>query len=240
MPLPHRVEKLPWGHIKKADLMSPQSSSQRAIHELRELIFSGELAAGSDHLESELAERLNMSRTPVREAALTLEGQGLLELRPRKGLRILPVSPQDMREIYDVLTELEGLAAQRAAEQGYSSVQLIDIKQAMADMEAAVDDNNLEDWARADDQFHRELVRLSGNNRLVHLVGMMSDQVRRARAMTLFIRPIPTQSNEDHRGVVDAIERGDGAEAGRLHRGHREQAKKMIVELLEKHRLKKL
>ena len=83
-------------------------------------------------------------------------------------------------------------------------------------------------------------MRLSGNNRLVHLVGMMSDQVRRARAMTLFIRPIPTQSNEDHRGVVDAIERGDGAEAGRLHRGHREQAKKMIVELLEKHRLKKL
>jgi DNA-binding GntR family transcriptional regulator len=220
--------------------MSPQSSSQRAIHELRELIFSGELAAGSDHLESELAERLNMSRTPVREAALTLEGQGLLELRPRKGLRILPVSPQDIREIYDVLTELEGLAAQRAAEQGYSSAQLIDIKQAMADMDAAVDDNNLEDWARADDQFHRELVRLSGNNRLVHLVGMMSDQVRRARAMTLFIRPIPTQSNEDHRGVVDAIERGDGAEAGRLHRGHREQAKKMIVELLEKHRLKKL
>ena len=220
--------------------MSPQSSSQRAIHELRELIFSGELAAGSDHLESELAERLNMSRTPVREAALTLEGQGLLELRPRKGLRILPVSPQDMREIYDVLTELEGLAAQRAAEQGYSAAQLIDIKQAMADMDAAVDDNNLEDWARADDQFHRELVRLSGNNRLVHLVGMMSDQVRRARAMTLFIRPIPTQSNKDHRGVVDAIERGDGAEAGRLHRGHREQAKKMIVELLEKHRLKKL
>jgi|TARA_B110000908_G_scaffold145965_1_gene176633 DNA-binding GntR family transcriptional regulator len=220
--------------------MSPQSSSQRAIHELRELIFSGELAAGSDHLESELAERLNMSRTPVREAALTLEGQGLLELRPRKGLRILPVSPQDIREIYDVLTELEGLAAQRAAEQGYSSAQLIDIKQAMADMDAAVDDNNLEDWARADDQFHRELVRLSGNNRLVHLVGMMSDQVRRARAMTLFIRPIPTQSNEDHRGVVDAIERGDGAEAGRLYRGHCEQAKKMIVELLEKHRLKKL
>lgn len=220
--------------------MTSQSNSQRAIHELRQLIFSGELAAGTDHLESELALRLNMSRTPIREAALTLEGQGLLELRPRKGLRILPVSPQDMREIYDVLTELEGLAAQRAAEQGYDDKQLVDLKQSMTDMDAAVANNDLDAWASADDAFHGELVRLGGNNRLVHLVGMMSDQVRRARAMTLFIRPIPNQSNEDHRAVVAAIENGDGALAGKLHRNHREQAKLMIVELLEKHRLKAL
>ena len=91
------------------------SSSQRALLELRKMIFSGELAPGSDHLESELAEQLNMSRTPVREAVLMLEGQGLLALRPRKGVRVLPLSPEDMEEIYDVLTELESLAAECAA-----------------------------------------------------------------------------------------------------------------------------
>jgi DNA-binding GntR family transcriptional regulator len=74
----------------------PLSTSQRALRELRDKIFSGELAAGSDHLESELADLLEMSRTPVREAVLTLESQGLLELRPRKGVRILPLSPEDM------------------------------------------------------------------------------------------------------------------------------------------------
>ncbi|MEP2716846.1 GntR family transcriptional regulator, partial [Pseudophaeobacter sp.] len=64
----------------------PPSNSQRAFRALRDMIFSGELAPGSDHLESEMAERLGVSRTPVREAALMLESQGLLELRPRKGV----------------------------------------------------------------------------------------------------------------------------------------------------------
>ena len=95
------------------------SSSQRAIQALRAKIFAGDLAAGSDHLESELAELLEMSRTPVREAVLTLEGQGLLEMRPRKGVRILPLSPGDMAEIYDVLTQLESHVTERAAAAGY-------------------------------------------------------------------------------------------------------------------------
>ena len=198
----------------------PLSSSQRAIHELRQLIFSGELAAGSDHLESELADRLQMSRTPVREAALTLETQGLLTLRPRKGVRILPVSADDMREIYDILTELEGLAAERAADAGYTDAQLIELGQSITDMDAAVDAEDLAAWAQADDRFHTELVRLGQNSRLITVVAMMSDQVRRARAMTLFIRPLPTKSNDDHRGVFDAIKSGDATLAGRIHRAH--------------------
>ena len=82
------------------------SNTQRAVRDLRKMILSGELAAGTDHLESELAETLGMSRTPIREAALMLESKGLLEMRPRKGVRILPVSSDDMRESYDILTEV--------------------------------------------------------------------------------------------------------------------------------------
>lgn len=100
------------------------SNTQRAVRDLRRMILTGELAAGTDHLETELAEQLGMSRTPVREAALMLESKGLLEMRPRKGVRILPVSPDDMREIYDILTELESLAAERAAEAGFSEQDL--------------------------------------------------------------------------------------------------------------------
>ena len=65
-----------------------------------------------------------MSRTPVREATLILESQGLLEVRPRKGVRISALSADDMREIYEVLTELESLAASLAAEAHYSEEQL--------------------------------------------------------------------------------------------------------------------
>ncbi|WP_262386411.1 HTH-type transcriptional regulator LutR [Roseobacter fucihabitans] len=214
-----------------------QSNAQRALHALREMIFSGRLAAGSNHLEQELAQLLEMSRTPVREAVLTLEAQGLLELRPRKGVRILPVSPDDMREIYDVLTELESLAAEQAAQKGYGARDLADLARAIEDMEIAVAADNLEQWSEADDRFHGELVRLGQNRRIEAIVMMMRDQVRRARATTLFMRPVPLKSNEAHRRVYQAIEQGDAAIARAAHRAHRQQAREMLVKLLERHRL---
>ncbi|MFY0679235.1 MAG: GntR family transcriptional regulator [Thalassovita sp.] len=218
----------------------PQSNTQRAIHELRELIFAGDLAAGSDHLESELAEQLGMSRTPVREAALTLESQGLLELRPRKGVRILPVSPADMAEIYDVLTELESLAARRAAERSLTDEDLSLLAQSIQNMDDALESKNLDDWAGADECFHRELVNLGGNSRVRTIFAMMSDQVRRARSVTLYMRPVPVQSNEDHRQVYEAIRLGQPDAAAAIHRAHRQKAKDMIVTLLDKHKLNRI
>ncbi len=221
----------------KPDTAKPLSSTQRALRELRKMIFAGELPAGSQHLESELAERLGMSRTPVREAALTLENQGLLEMRPRKGVRILPVSPSDMREIYDVLTELESLAARRAAERAYSTEELAPLARAIEHMDQALDREDLEGWAAADEAFHAELVRLGGNSRVQSIVGMMSDQVRRARSVTLYMRPLPIKSNQDHRRVFDAIRDGNPDQAAEIHRSHRQAAKDLIVNLLERHKL---
>ncbi|GAA6209094.1 GntR family transcriptional regulator [Cognatishimia sp. WU-CL00825] len=216
------------------------SNSQRALRELRKMIFSGELAGGTDHLESELAEQLGMSRTPVREAALTLENQGLLELRPRKGVRILPLSPSDMREIYEVLTELESLAAEQAAKRGYDAAALGNLARAIEDMDLAIAEQALEAWAEADDRFHAELVRLGGNSRVNTIFHMMNDQVRRARMTTLFIRPLPTKSNADHRAVYEAIKNGDAQTARTRHREHRQHAKDILIELIEKHRLSRL
>ncbi|NOD31925.1 GntR family transcriptional regulator [Ruegeria atlantica] len=216
------------------------SNTQRAVRDLRRMILSGELAAGTDHLESELAETLGMSRTPIREAALMLESKGLLEMRPRKGVRILPVSSDDMREIYDILTELESLAAQRAAEAGYSEDELSVLAGSIAKMDQAIDAEDLEAWAEGDELFHQELVRLGGNKRVEAIVAMMSDQVRRARATTLFIRPLPVKSNEDHRVVFQAISEGRPDVARERHREHRLQAKTMLCGILEKHRLNSL
>jgi len=216
------------------------SSSKRAIQELRALIFSGKLAAGSDHLESELAALLGMSRTPVREAVLTLEAQGLLELRPRKGVRILPMAPQDMAEIYDILTELESYAAESAAKIVTQSDDLTTLVKAIDDMDTAIAQSDLGAWAAADDKFHTELVRLGGNKRIETVVSMMSDQVRRARTATLFMRPLPTKSNQDHRMVYQAIRNNDAATARDIHRQHRQHAKEIIVDLLQKHHLQYL
>ncbi|GIT90011.1 GntR family transcriptional regulator [Jannaschia pagri] len=212
--------------------------SRTAADVLRRLIFDGELAPGSDHLETELATRLGMSRTPIREAAVQLAAQGLVELRPRKGLRVLPISPEDMREIYEVLTELESGAAGRAAERSHAPGVLDELEAAISDMDAALDRDDRDAWADADDTFHRLLMRLGGNTRAEAVVAMLADQVRRARAVTLWSRPLPVQSNADHRAVLDAIRRGDAETARAIHRTHRETAGRMLLDLISRARLK--
>ncbi len=211
-----------------------------AVEKLRELIFSGQLGAGTFHLETELADGLGMSRTPVREAVLMLEAQGLVDVRPRKGVRIKPLSPDDMAEIYDVLTELESLAAADAAGKGYSDAELSALAQAIDDMDTALAGDDREAWAEADDRFHTELVRLGNNSRVQSIVAMMSDQVRRARLVTLYMRPPPTKSNADHRGVLEAIRQGDTETARTVHRDHRRAAKKVLIDLLSRHHLRSL
>ncbi len=217
-----------------------KSQSIKAVEGIRDLIFSGELPAGSDHLETELAERLGMSRTPVREATLVLEAQGLLEVRPRRGVRVTALTATDMHEIYEVLTELESLAAFRAAEAGYSKEELSGLADSIKEMEASLKDNDRERWARADAAFHDELVRLGGNGRIIAIVSNFNDQVRRARAITLHLRPMPTKSNKDHRALYEAILRGDAEPARKLHWRHRTEARELLTELLEKNGLRRV
>lgn len=211
-----------------------KSNALRAVDELRGMILSGELASGTDHLETELAERLGLSRTPVREAALMLEAQGLLEVRPRKGVRILSLSVTDMQEIYEVLSELESLAARRAAQAGFSEEELTELRRSTEDMDDALKREDREAWAEADNRFHHELLRLAGSSRITAIVSMMDDQIHRARSMTLHMRPLPLRSNEDHHRLYDAIRRGDGDAAAMEHHRHRKYAGELLVDLLKR------
>jgi len=214
------------------------SRAARVAEELRQLIINNDIAPGANLLESELSARLGVSRTPIREAAVMLEGRGLLEIQPRRGIRVLPVTIADMEEIYDILTELEPLAAQRAAEAGLSDDDFAPIENCLARMESALERDDRRAWADADGDFHARLVALGGNARIVGVVGMFSDQVHRARMLTLHMRPLPTGSNEDHRRLVDAIRRGDAEEARKIHRTHRRAARDLLINLMKKHGLR--
>ncbi len=214
-----------------------ESATTRATEALRKLIFDGSLPPGSDHLEAELAQRLGLSRTPVREAMGRLEAQGLITIRPRRGARIVGLSPEDMNDIYEVLTALEAAAAARAAGRRPTPDELAPMEEAIAAMNAALDARDLSGWAHADDNFHRALVAASGNQRLIEAVSLYVDQVRRARAVTLRLRPLPTRSNEDHEAVLAAIRRGDVQAANRIHSAHREAARALLIDLLKIHQL---
>ncbi|WP_421938161.1 GntR family transcriptional regulator [Pelagibius sp.] len=141
------------------------SQSERAYQELKRRILDNEMPAGFQALEQELAELLGMSRTPVREALIRLAKEGIVEVRPRHGMRILPISVADMREIYEILTGLESTAAEIVAERGLDHDSLGTLRRAVEDMDSALADDDLRAWAEADERFHNLLVEFSGNER---------------------------------------------------------------------------
>ena len=195
---------------------------------------------GEQFTEEELAARLQMSRTPTREAMLRLAGEGLVEVRPRHGMRVKPVSTVDMREIYEVLTALESTAAALAAARTNKGDSIRQLRTAIRDMDAALARDDLRAWAQADERFHELLVAAAGNARLSELVQTFVGQAQRVRMLTLRLRPKPTMSNRDHEAVVDAVEAHDAARARRIHYAHRERSGRMLVELLARHGLTQL
>lgn len=214
-----------------------ESFSERAYRELRRRILDGELMVGDQYLEQEVAVMLGMSRTPCREALIRLANEGLVEVRARHGMRVKPISVRDTREIYDVLTALESVAAGLAAERELSKDDIERLRDAVSDMDARLESDDLDGWAQADERFHRLLLELSGNRRIVDLVGTYIDQAHRVRMLTLRLRPKPVASNDDHRAVVDAIVAHDAEAARRIHWNHRERSGKLLVDLLETHRM---
>ncbi|MEM6942521.1 MAG: GntR family transcriptional regulator [Pseudomonadota bacterium] len=214
-----------------------KSQAQRALSVLREMVVTNQLPPGSTHLEVELAEMLGMSRTPVREAAIILESRGLVEMRPRRGMRVLPVNVDDLREIYDILAALEPLAAQRLAERGLSDEEYQALDAEITGMERALAAEDREAWARHDELFHRHLVTFAGNRRVIEFTQNIEDQVQRARMMTLHLRPPPYDSNSDHRALLEAIRDKNTEEARVIHSQHRARAGEMMVELIQKHGL---
>ena len=216
------------------------SFAERAYADIKKRILNNELPAGHQLMESEVADLLQISRTPVREAIMRLEAEGLVEVRPRHGMKVKPISVSDMREIYALLTGLESTAAWQSAGRDHSAGEINGLRQSVKKMDQALKAKDLAAWAQADEDFHRLLVSMSGNKRLIQLVDRFMDQVHRVRMLTLRLRPMPVDSNKDHAKVVAAIEAKDAATARRVHRIHREKAGELLVELLESHGLTQL
>ena len=211
-----------------------------AYAELKRRVLDNEFPVGSFFLEQELADLLKMSRTPIREALVRLANEGLVEIRPRHGMRVLPISARDMREIYAILTALEAEVAAEVARRGLSPEELATLRQSVEDMEAALAGDDLKAWADADARFHRDLVAASSNQRLRSVISQYWEQAHRVRMLTLRLRPKPEQSTREHLDLVKAIEARDPERAWHIHRTHREQAAEMLASVLVSHGLTNL
>jgi DNA-binding GntR family transcriptional regulator len=216
---------------------TPQGAVERVYQAVRRRILDNVWPPGHQALEQTLALEMGVSRTPVREALIRLHNEGLLEVVPRHGMRVLPVSPADMAEIYAILTSLESLAAELAARRRPGAAALAPLEAACREMEAALAGDDLDAWAKADERFHLELVRLCGNRHLAEVVINFGDRAHRARMVTLRMRPRPTHSTKEHRAVVKAIRAGDAAKARDLHRARGERGAAELTAILQQFRL---
>lgn len=210
-----------------------KSLVEKAYDEIKKRILTNEYPPGHQALEQEIAAELGVSRTPVREALIRLENERLVRLIPRRGMRVTPLSPTDMREIYEVLTAVETMAVELLARRKPSKTQMKPAVEALAEMDRALRAGDLEKWAEADERFHQLLLEACGNSRLAAIAGTVRDQGHRARLLTLRLRPKPNKSNKEHREVLNAILRGDWEIARDLHYAHRIRTNETLTALLE-------
>jgi DNA-binding GntR family transcriptional regulator len=211
-----------------------------AYRALRQRILDNAFPPGYQALEQTLADELGLSRTPVREALIRLQKEGLVDVVPRHGMRVLPVSPTDMKEIYEILSALEGMAAELLAKRRPADAELAPLERASRDMANALRADDLEAWADADERFHRQLIELAGNRLLVRSVLNFWDRVHRVRRLTLRLRPKPVNSTREHMALVERIRAGDPHGAHAVNRAHRERASRELVAILERYRLQHL
>lgn len=201
---------------------------------LRERILSNDLKPGSVTLESDLAQMLGMSRTPLREAVARLAYEGLVEAIPRRGIRVTPVTVRDMREINEVLSCLEVQAAERLAARRLAKGEIGALDEAIAAMDAALESGDLDAWGKADFRFHSLLIELCGNRHLTRTARLYLDKAHRARLLTLPLRRKPVYSNSNHAAVVEAIRRGDPETAREIHFAHKRRWSSELDSIVER------
>jgi DNA-binding GntR family transcriptional regulator len=194
-------------------LLARSSLSDTTADLLRQKILSGEYAPGARLVEANVARQLGISRGPVREALSALQAEGLTTESPGRGSFVRTLSPDDIREIYDVRATLESGAIRLILERGDAGALAV-LQAAVAALDAARKASDRGAFVAADLRLHEELCRASGNRRLVDA---WSSQVTLLRAL---LRLEVDQIAEDmkvtyrsHSALVAAIKRGDADEA---------------------------
>ncbi len=190
-----------------------RSAAQLAYDYVKARLLDGRFAGGTLLSENEIAQRLDVSRTPVRQAFVQLEAEGLLELYPRRGALVVPISPSEAEDVLEARMLIEQHAARRAASAGPALAEAL--RGHIADQERALEDGAGFAWA--DRRFHHALVESAGNQLLTRQYDSLRDRHQRIAAATVAGDPARIgRFIAEHREIVAALEAGDGDRAAEL------------------------
>lgn len=196
---------------------------------IREAILSGELEPGERLLQDELAERLNVSPTPIREALRQLEAEGILDHSPHKGVRVAEVKLEDVQEIYLIRGVLEALATRLAVPHLDSSgIQRLQALQAQ--IETQVEKGQLRELRKPNYEFHMLIYKAAGMPQLYRII---TNLWTKFPWDTLHVLPgRALASAAEHRRLIQAIEEGDAELAGQRMREHIEHGAVALTDYL--------
>ncbi|MBC5785719.1 GntR family transcriptional regulator [Ramlibacter sp. USB13] len=221
------------------------SQAVKAQLRLREMILAGELPGGTRIAELTLVERLGVSRTPIRAALMRLEQEGLLEALPNGGYAVRTFSERDVSDAIELRGTMEGLSARLAAERGVAPVVLADARACLGEIDAvlqqpALDDEAFTRYVALNQRFHVLLAEMAASpvlarelERVVNLPfaspsGFVVVQANSPRARDMLI-----VAQDQHRQVLDAVERREGARAEAIMREHSRIAQRNLREAVQ-------
>ena len=216
--------------MKRLNSIKPVSLRDQVFEEIQRAILEKRLSPGDHIREQELTKLLNVSRTPVREALVLLERDGLVEISPNRGCFVRKFNERDIREIFELRTALESLAASLTVERLQESdfAYLEELIQRQADSNARHAQTEV---SQLDLEFHRYIVHKADNSRLLRtwqvnamqftvLFSYLDDSLQGADKRLML---------ESHRNILDALRRRDAQEVARVHQRTNQEVAQLCI-----------
>jgi DNA-binding GntR family transcriptional regulator len=195
---------------------------------LRQAILTGELKPGERLMEIHLANKLGVSRTPIREAIHKLELEGLVTMIPRRGAEVAQITEKSMSDVLEVRRAMDALCAELACDR-ITEEETEQLNQACENFRRATQTKDVKKIAQADVELHDIIVEATGNKRLVQLVNNLSEQMYRYRFE--YIKDFSQHERlvEEHRIIYESIVNKDKETASEAAKLHIDNQKKAII-----------
>jgi len=208
------------------------TKAEKAYQLIRDSILSGELPPRSKIVISRVASQFGISNIPVREALKQLEAEGLVEIIPHTGAQVAAFDAKLLRELYPLRILLEGYAARLSAERS-TPADIKRFRKHIKTIDKAIRAGDLTNIGRLNHDFHMDVYRIGGNQRLI---GYIEDLWQKSAMAHIVFRIEPSRaksSNKEHSVIIDAIEQGDGELAEKLVADQNQRSFEILLKHLE-------
>jgi DNA-binding GntR family transcriptional regulator len=202
---------------------------ERILETIRDAITSGKLKPGEKVAEPELAERMGISRTPIREAFRQLESEGYLTVIPRKGAVVISFSERDIEEFYAIKSILEGYAAKLAC-QNLSAREIEKLDAINEKLRQLADEGDVKHFFRVHNDFHEMFIKASDNDKLKELISDLLRKFQRLRIASLSLPGRMHISVQEHEKIIEAFRARNADLAEQLVRKNAEYGGRVLMQ----------